>query len=74
MVEDGELRRWEAYPAAGKFGSAENSRIMFYPLSDRTLKARFVEREASETATGSELSALSTEELRTLLESAEEVK
>lgn len=73
-INDPELQIWEAYATSGDFGFPDHSRMVFHCLSDRTRKARFVERQGNKAEVERELTTLSDQELAEILEGAPEVK
>lgn len=45
ILLDAELRRWEVFASAGRFGSAVPARLVFRPIGDADRTARVVEIE-----------------------------
>ena len=73
-IQDANLEIWEAYASAGDFGFPERSTIVFHCLSDRTRRARAIQRQADKAEVEHEVSALSEPELVALLAEARELK
>ncbi|HUG41372.1 MAG TPA: hypothetical protein VMM12_12870 [Longimicrobiales bacterium] len=73
-IQDANLEIWEAYASAGEFGFPERSKILFHCLSDRTRRARALQREEDRAAVEHAVATLSDAELMTLLERATDVK
>lgn len=72
--QDEDLLIWEAYASAGKFGLSANPRIVFHCLSDRSRRARFVDREGDKADAEQEVEHASSGELTALLERSHELK
>ena len=73
-IQGPNLELWEAYASSGDFGFPDHARILFHCLSDRTLKARFIEREGDKADAESDVATLPEAELAELLAAAREVK
>lgn len=73
-IQDTDLLLWEAYSTVGDFGFPDRSKIVFHCLSDRTRRARFIEREVDKSGTEKEIVRLSDADLVGLLEQGMEVK
>lgn len=43
--QDEDLRSWEAYASAGRFGLSERARIVFHCLTDPSLRAKVLEQD-----------------------------
>lgn len=65
--QDDELLLWEAYAVAPRAGEHHGGRIMFHCLTDRTRRARIVEREEDRTALARRITAADEDELVELL-------
>ena len=73
-IQDDDLQMWEAYASSGDFGFPDHSKMIFQCLSDRTRRARYVERDGSKSEVEKEISRLSDPELVELLTGAAELK
>ena len=71
--QDRSLLRWEAYASGGRFGYADHAKIVFHCLSDRSRRARVLEREGDQSEAEREVSSLSDAELTELLENSVEL-
>lgn len=74
IIQDANLDLWEAFASSGDFGFPEHSRLVFHCLSDRTRRARAVEREGDKADVEHEVATLPPEELLGILESSPELK
>lgn len=74
IIQDANLDLWEAYASAGGFGFPDHSKMVFHCLSDRTRRARALEREGDKAAVEGEVATLSNEELSELLGQTSEIK
>jgi hypothetical protein len=72
-IQDQDLHIWEAYASSGDSGSPRNSKMVFHCLSDRTRKARFVEREGAKAGVEKDIATLSDGDLAEILEGAREL-
>ena len=69
--QDDDLLLWEAYTAAPRAGADRGARTMFHCLTDRTRRARVVERDADRTAAEKRITEATDAELVGLLEESE---
>lgn len=72
-IQDRDLHIWEAYASSGESGSPRNSKLVFHCLSDRTRKARFVEREGAKADVEKDIATLSDGQLAEILGEAREL-
>lgn len=71
--QDGGLQTWEVYASSGPFGFARPARIVFHCLSDPSLRARVLLRQADRAEAERTVEGAEDEELRSLLAQAAEV-
>lgn len=74
IIQDENLDLWEAYATSGGFGFPDHSRMVFHCLSDRTRRARAVEREGDKAEVEHEIATLTNEQLTALLSETVELK
>jgi len=72
--QDANLLQWEAYASGGEHGYAEPARIVFHCVSDRSLRARSIERQGDQADAEREIATSSEQELAELLGRASEVR
>ena len=73
--QDDDLLLWEAYAAAPRSGDDHGARIMFHCLTDRTLRARVLERpDEDRSAIEETVQKAEDGELARLLDEAEPLK
>ena len=73
-IQDDDLQLWEAYASSGDFGFPSRSKMIFQCLSDRTRRARYVERDGSKSEVEKEIARLTDLQLVELLTGAPELK
>lgn len=71
--QDADLLRWEAYASGGRHGYAEQARIVFHCLSDRSRRARVFEIEGDQSDAEREVAEATDDRLSELLGKAEEL-
>ena len=74
VIQDANLELWEAYASVGDFGFPDHATIVFQCLSDRSRRARVVERDGNKAAAENEVATLSDDQLRELLGATHELK
>lgn len=71
---DENLLTWEAYASGGRFGLSIRPKVIFHCLSDRSLRARFVEVQGDEADAEEMIHDSRTERLRELLRESRELE
>lgn len=69
--QDDDLLLWEAYAAAPRSGDDRGARILFHCLTDRTRRARVLERDEDRTGIERRITTAEESELVGMLEAAE---
>lgn len=64
---------WEVYPSASRFGFSEGPLIIFNCLTDRQIRARYVDHTGNEAAAERTVATASTQALRELLRTSRDV-
>lgn len=72
--QDDGLLLWEAYVVAPRSGEGRGARLVFHCLTDRTRRARVLERDEDRSAMEERLTEAEDAELTGLLEVAERLK
>ncbi|HEX6587497.1 MAG TPA: hypothetical protein VF039_00630 [Longimicrobiales bacterium] len=71
--QDSNLLKWEVYASSGPHGYATPARIVFHNLSDRSLRARYVQLEGDKADAERAVAEASPQQLAELLARAEEL-
>lgn len=71
--QDRDLLQWEAYASGGRFGYSDHAKIVFHCLTDRSRRARVVERGGDQSEAEHAVATLSDQELAELLAQAAEL-
>jgi hypothetical protein len=67
VFTDDDLQNWEAYASGGAFGLPERPKVVFYCLSDRNRRARFVELEGDNAGAEDLVHSAELDRLRSML-------
>lgn len=70
---DENLLTWEAFASGGRFGLSIRPKVIFHCLSDRSLRARFVEVQGDEADAEELIHESRTARLRELLKDSKEL-
>ncbi|HEX2093456.1 MAG TPA: hypothetical protein VHG28_13710 [Longimicrobiaceae bacterium] len=70
---DDDLLTWEAYASGGRFGLAEQPKIIFHCLSDPQLRARFIVHQGDEADAEETVHDVPEERLKEMLKSSREL-
>ncbi|HEX2207677.1 MAG TPA: hypothetical protein VHG93_08330 [Longimicrobium sp.] len=70
---DENLLTWEAFASGGRFGLSIRPKVIFHCLSDRSLRARFVEVQGDEADAEELIHESRTARLRELLKHSKEL-
>jgi hypothetical protein len=70
---DDELRVWEVYPSGSRRGFAEKPAVIFLCISDRALRARFVDVDGDSADAERATTTLPDQKLKDMLNAAQTV-
>jgi hypothetical protein len=73
IFSDRDLLSWEAYASAGAFGLPDKPKVVFHCLSDPDRRSRYIQHEGDNADAEREITTLSDDGLRELLNRSREL-